>query len=123
MRTGRLTKAHMHSLFKKVFPGGDSETFCDHIYRIFDSDGNGYLDFKVNTLCRRRQSLSEALRLVAKVTLFSGISHGIRCHVMQGRARKVAMGFPTIRCRLVGKHQPRGGARNNGNSRRGKWIT
>ena len=51
MRTGRLTKAHMHSLFKRVFPGGDSESFCDHIYRIFDSDGNGYLDFKVQYTC------------------------------------------------------------------------
>ena len=47
--TGRLTKSHMHSLFKKVFPGGDAETFCNHIYRIFDSDGNGYLDFKVGS--------------------------------------------------------------------------
>ena len=44
---GRLTKFHLHSLFKKLFPGGDSETFCNHIFRIFDSDGNGFLDFKV----------------------------------------------------------------------------
>ena len=42
----------MHSLFKRVFPGGDSESFCDHIYRIFDSDGNGYLDFKVRVNSR-----------------------------------------------------------------------
>lgn len=43
---GKLTKNHLHSLFKKIFPGGDSEVFCNHIFRIFDSDGNGFLDFK-----------------------------------------------------------------------------
>ena len=42
-----MSACTQHSLFKRVFPGGDSEMFCDHIYRIFDSDGNGYLDFKV----------------------------------------------------------------------------
>ena len=40
---GRLTKGHLHRLFKRIFPGGDSEVFCNHIFRIFDSDGNGYL--------------------------------------------------------------------------------
>ncbi|TRY61666.1 hypothetical protein TCAL_05747 [Tigriopus californicus] len=43
---GRLTKAHLHSLFKQIFPNGDSEIFCNHIFRIFDNDGNGFLDFK-----------------------------------------------------------------------------
>jgi len=40
---GKLTKGHLHSLFKKIFPVGDSEIFCNHIFRIFDSDGNGFL--------------------------------------------------------------------------------
>ena len=44
--TGKLTKEHLHSLFQKIFPVGESETFCNHIFRIFDNDGNGFLDIK-----------------------------------------------------------------------------
>ena len=40
---GKLTHNHLYALFNKLFPGGDSEIFCTHIFRIFDSDGNGFL--------------------------------------------------------------------------------
>ena len=43
---GTLTKVHLHRLFKQVFPVGDSEAFCNHIFRVFDDDGNNTLDFK-----------------------------------------------------------------------------
>ena len=43
---GRLTRSHLLELFKKVFPGGNGETFCRYIFRIFDTDGNNFLDFK-----------------------------------------------------------------------------
>ena len=53
---GKLTRVHLLKLFSKVFPSGNAKTFCDHIFRwtkppliicrIFDSDGNGSLDFK-----------------------------------------------------------------------------
>ena len=67
---GRLTKTHLHSLFRKVFPSGDSEAFCNHIFRIFDSDGNQFLDFKEFLMaldvasCRdEREKLEWAFRL------------------------------------------------------------
>ena len=67
---GRLSKGHLHRLFKRIFPGGDSEVFCNHIFRIFDSDGNGFLDFKEFlmaldvTSCRsEREKLEWAFRL------------------------------------------------------------
>ncbi len=67
---GKLTKNHLHSLFKRIFPGGDSEVFCNHIFRIFDNDGNGFLDFKEFlmaldvTSCRsQREKLQWAFRL------------------------------------------------------------
>ena len=43
---GKLSHPHLLDLFQKVFPGGNAESFCNHIFRIFDSDGNGFLDFK-----------------------------------------------------------------------------
>ena len=44
---GRLSKEHLNGLFNRIFPEGESEVFCDHIFRIFDDDNNGFLDFKV----------------------------------------------------------------------------
>ena len=43
---GKLTRDHLRRLFRQMFPEGDAEKFSHHIMRIFDSDGNNYLDFK-----------------------------------------------------------------------------
>lgn len=32
------------------FPSGNAEEFCDHVFRTFDMDKNGYIDFKVSLL-------------------------------------------------------------------------
>ena len=45
---GRLTREHLIRLFKKVFPLGDGEVFCEHIFRVFDDDGNNSLEFRVS---------------------------------------------------------------------------
>ena len=37
---------HFLGLFSKIFPTGNAESFCNHIFRLFDSDGNNFLDFK-----------------------------------------------------------------------------
>ena len=44
---GKLTREHLIKLFKKVFPQGDGEVFCDHIFRVFDDDSNNTLEFRV----------------------------------------------------------------------------
>ena len=44
--SGKLSKAHLQRLFKRVFPIGDSEHFCDFIFRLFDEDQNNILEFK-----------------------------------------------------------------------------
>ena len=43
---GKLTVDHLRGLFKQAFPDGDGVEFSSHIMRLFDCDGNGYLDFK-----------------------------------------------------------------------------
>jgi Ca2+-binding EF-hand superfamily protein len=30
------------------FPNGNAEEFCDHVFRTFDRDKNGFIDFKVS---------------------------------------------------------------------------
>ena len=31
-------------------PSGNAEEFCDHVFRTFDMDKNGYIDFKVSSV-------------------------------------------------------------------------
>ncbi|KAL0279886.1 UNVERIFIED_CONTAM: hypothetical protein PYX00_001354 [Menopon gallinae] len=48
---GRLTPAKFVDMYKMFFPSGNAEEFCDHVFRTFDMDKNGYIDFKVRVLC------------------------------------------------------------------------
>ena len=43
---GKLTRHHLRALFQKVFPDGNASKITSHVFRIFDSDGNDFLDFK-----------------------------------------------------------------------------
>ena len=40
-------------MYKMFFPSGNAEEFCDHVFRTFDMDKNGYIDFKVSLEERR----------------------------------------------------------------------
>lgn len=44
---GRLTPAKFVDMYKMFFPSGNAVEFCDHVFRTFDMDKNGYIDFKV----------------------------------------------------------------------------
>ena len=43
---GRLTPPKFVDMYKLFFPSGNAEQFCDHVFRTFDTDKNGYIDFK-----------------------------------------------------------------------------
>ena len=45
--SGRLTPAKFVDMYKMFFPNGNAEEFCDHVFRTFDRDKNGFIDFKV----------------------------------------------------------------------------
>ncbi|CAD1468744.1 unnamed protein product, partial [Heterotrigona itama] len=47
---GRLTPAKFVDMYKMFFPSGNAEEFCDHVFRTFDMDKNGYIDFKRKSL-------------------------------------------------------------------------
>ena len=44
--TGHLARDHVKRLFIKVFPAGNGTVFTNNIFRIFDNDNNGFMDFK-----------------------------------------------------------------------------
>ena len=37
-------------VYEEIVPNGNCKFFVDQIFRIFDADANGYLDFKVKIL-------------------------------------------------------------------------
>merc|ERR1712134_107267 len=43
---GRLTPVKFVDMYKMFFPSGNATEFCDHVFRTFDSDKNGFIDFK-----------------------------------------------------------------------------
>lgn len=47
---GRLTPAKFVDMYKMFFLSGNAVEFCDHVFRTFDMDKNGYIDFKVTLL-------------------------------------------------------------------------
>ena len=43
---GRLTPEKFISVYKMLFWKGNAELYCEHVFRTFDTDQNGYIDFK-----------------------------------------------------------------------------
>ena len=43
--TGRLTQKQFFDMYKMLIPNGNAEEFCQHVFRTFDTDHNGYIDF------------------------------------------------------------------------------
>jgi len=43
---GKLTPSKFVDMYKMFFPSGNAEEFCEHVFRTFDMDKNGYIDFK-----------------------------------------------------------------------------
>jgi len=43
---GRLTPPKFVDMYKLFFPSGNAEQFCDHVFRTFDTDKNGFIDFR-----------------------------------------------------------------------------
>ena len=43
---GRLNREEFKKMYSKSYPGGDASQFCDHVFRNFDCDHNGSIDFK-----------------------------------------------------------------------------
>lgn len=44
---GQLSKLKILDMYSMILPAGNAQVFVDQIFRIFDKDGNGSIDFKV----------------------------------------------------------------------------
>ncbi|OQV11501.1 Neuronal calcium sensor 2 [Hypsibius exemplaris] len=43
---GRLSPNKFVEVYKVFFPSGDAQAFCEHVFRTFDQDKSGFIDFK-----------------------------------------------------------------------------
>jgi Ca2+-binding EF-hand superfamily protein len=43
---GKLSPAMFIEMYRMFFPGGDPRRFCENVFRTFDSDRSGHIDFK-----------------------------------------------------------------------------
>ena len=46
---GQLSKDKILEMYSMILPAGNAKVFVDQIFRIFDKDGNGSIDFKVGS--------------------------------------------------------------------------
>lgn len=43
---GKISKYEFLVIYSKFFPSGDGTEFTDHIFRTYDQDQNGFIDFR-----------------------------------------------------------------------------
>jgi neuronal calcium sensor 1 len=44
--SGILTKEEFQKIYRQFFPFGDPTSFADYVFKVFDSDKSGTIDFK-----------------------------------------------------------------------------
>ncbi|KAI9090539.1 calcium-binding protein NCS-1 [Phlyctochytrium arcticum] len=44
--SGALDRAEFQKIYKQFFPFGDSASFADHVFNVFDENKNGTIEFK-----------------------------------------------------------------------------
>lgn len=44
--SGKVSRDKFAQMYKLLFNKGDPGRFCHHVFRTFDADGNGFVDFK-----------------------------------------------------------------------------
>ena len=50
--SGKLRKEKVQEMYTTILPEKNAMVFVDNIFRIFDKDNNGSIDFRVRNLCR-----------------------------------------------------------------------
>ena len=57
--SGCLTAGKFCQMYEKHFPGGNSEKYCNLVFKTFDTDQNGFIDFKEFVLASYKQETGD----------------------------------------------------------------
>ncbi|XP_019961277.1 visinin-like [Paralichthys olivaceus] len=60
--TGRITKEEFQNIYSKFFPDSDANTYAQHVFRSFDTNDDGTLDFKEYIIALHMTSTGKTTR-------------------------------------------------------------
>ncbi|KAM6899844.1 recoverin-like [Xenentodon cancila] len=60
--TGRITKEEFQKIYIKFFPDSDANTYAQHVFRSFDTNDDGTLDFKEYIIALHMTSTGKTTR-------------------------------------------------------------
>lgn len=60
--TGRITKEEFQTIYSKFFPDSDANTYAQHVFRSFDTNDDGTLDFKEYIIALHMTSTGKTTR-------------------------------------------------------------
>uniref|UniRef100_A0A8C6TZU0 Recoverin 3 n=1 Tax=Neogobius melanostomus TaxID=47308 RepID=A0A8C6TZU0_9GOBI len=60
--TGRITKPEFQAIYTKFFPDSDANTYAQHVFRSFDTNDDGTLDFKEYIIALHMTSTGKTTR-------------------------------------------------------------
>ena len=69
-RNGQMTQEKFVDMYKMLFPGGNAENFCNYVFKTYDTDSIGYLDFKQFIIAMdmtKAESAEEKLRMAFRM--------------------------------------------------------
>ncbi|XP_047461805.1 recoverin-like [Mugil cephalus] len=60
--TGRISKEEFQGIYSKFFPESEAETYAQHVFRSFDTNDDGTLDFKEYIIALHMTSTGKTTR-------------------------------------------------------------
>lgn len=60
--TGRISKDEFQAIYSKFFPDSDAQTYAQHVFRSFDTNDDGTLDFKEYIIALHMTSTGKTTR-------------------------------------------------------------
>lgn len=60
--TGRISKEEFQGIYNKFFPDSDAQTYSQHVFRSFDTNDDGTLDFKEYIIALHMTSTGKTTR-------------------------------------------------------------